>query len=525
MTRRLTLTDAMMLPRGQHLSWAYNAVDVIATRQVADVLLPRMVGRIGTTYAAERAYQSPAFTIMRRGILVDQRRRKAVLDELGAEADQRLREVAEAVPEWDGTEIESGACPKTKRKDGRHSWPRGVPDSERQCECCGAPRVRQAPLNANSTDQVLHLLRDLWRLPERVLTVKGKVGVGEEVLVRVAKRYPRRAPVVNTILRVRELRKRIGFVKSELSAAGRFHQSLNIGATAFGRSSSSKSPMGIGGNCQNVAERERAMFIADPGWELAQVDLSRAESRVVAHLADDAAYIEAHETDTHTYVARLLWPALPWTGDIGQDRKIAEGSGPDWDKAPGHNWRFQAKRVQHGSNYGLTPRGMAALAHIPVRAAEAVQAKYFAAFPGIRDVFQAEVRARLEEGLPLVTPVGREIELLGRPWDQSTHRQGYSAVPQSTVVEITHLAMFWLWRHHDFPGAAPEIQLLGEIHDALLLQWRPEDRDRAVAAVLEAFNLAIATKGRRFVIPVDVAIGQNWAKFNKDTNPAGLREV
>jgi len=113
------------------------------------------------------------------------------------------------------------------------------------------------------------------------------------------------------------------------------------------------------------------MFIADPGKVLCYADLKQAESLTVAYLAGDEAYIEAHKSgDTHTFVARMIWPDLPWTGDIWKDKAWAKEHMPEWDPADGHDFRFQSKRIQHGGNYGMSPYGVARVAHIPVAEAE-----------------------------------------------------------------------------------------------------------------------------------------------------------
>ena len=58
--------------KGQLRSYAYNAIDCIATREIADVLLPRLDVAQARLYAFERAAQLPAFAMTRRGVLVDE---------------------------------------------------------------------------------------------------------------------------------------------------------------------------------------------------------------------------------------------------------------------------------------------------------------------------------------------------------------------------------------------------------------------------------------------------------------------
>ena len=549
MTRTVTFEEAIELT-GVLRHWAYNAADTTGTRTIHNVLWPRVqrAPRKLIVYNTQMAFQNPAFAITRRGILIDQPRREAVLEHLGAEIEAALAAV-DAHPLvralWDGKEKETGTCPKSKRKDGKHTWSKEFSDEcDRICEMCSSPRFVPSPFNANSSAQVYHLLIDLVGIPPQK-NKKGDLSADVEVLMRLRERAPGGTPrevrkrwadisdIIGYetddalgvegrgILHVRSLAKQRGEVAAPLSLAGRYMSTAQIGATWTGRSSSAKAPDNLGGNTQNKAQRIRPMFRADPGYEFGNFDLMRAESMVVAYLADDPAYIEAHHTDTHTFVARLLWPDMPWTGDIKRDAALAKASTPPWDTAPGHDWRFQAKRVQHGSNYGLTPRGISMLAHIPLAAAEEAQGRYFDAFPGIRNVYQYNIIDRIRAGLPLVSPLGREIPLLGRPWDRATHRQGFSAIPQGFVADVVWMACYLIYKDLD----PHMVQLLQNGFDSMLCQWRPKDREIAIREIVARMTIPIKMpSGKTLTIPVEGAAGANWGKRSKD-NPNGLEDV
>lgn len=519
--------------RGQLRHWAYNALDVTGTLEIAEVLLPRLDDKAQRTYAFERACQSPAITMMRRGVRVDTVARSEAITELKRDlrkasgAIDKLPIVAEV---WDGTELETGFCPKGDLTPSgnlqRHKWPRGVDDDDpaKKCERCGCSRKKRQPFNANSPPQTDHLLHDLFGL-KRMRNKKGEFSCDEFVLESLGRKNPKYKSVTGAILKVRGLKKQIGFLNSKLSADGRFHSSFNVGAAWTGRWSSSKDPFGRGGNLQNVAERHRHMFVADAGMKLCYADLEQAESRTVAYVAGDEAYIEAHLTgDVHTAVCRLVWPELPWTGDIKEDKKVANIN-PEWDQAPGHGYRFQAKRIQHGLNYGLTPQGVSAWAHIPLNAAKEIYNRYFSQFPYIKE-WQAKMARLVAEQEELENPLGRTCRLFGRPWDGHTVKQALAFIPQSTVADVINLSIWQVWKECD----PDPIQLLAQVHDAIFCQYRIEAEEVALNALRDIMTIEVPIGERVMVIPVEVAVGQNWGKKNTDPekgrlNPHGLETV
>lgn len=532
----ITLEQARALPRGsQEKAYAYNALDTTGTREIADFLLPRLNEKQLQTYAFERALQAPAMAMMKRGINIDGLKRSRMVAELRRELDKDMRLISKmpAIQEvWDLTELETGTCLSSTRKDHKHVWPRakkgepGIPDSEKVCQACGTPRLKKKAFNANSSDHVDHLFYDLLKVPV-MFNKKGQRSADGDILERIGNKYKQFTPITDAIFNVRDKKKQLGSLNARLSKSGRYPSSFNVGAAWTGRFSSSKNPYGEGGNAQNVAPRHRGIFIADPGKLLVYADLKQAESNVVAHLAGDQVYIDAHASgDVHTYVARLVWPELPWNGDLKKDKAIAKRL-PEWDNVEGHDFRFQAKRIQHGSNFGLTPPGISMIARIPIKQAFRAQENYFSAFPYIRGWQQQEAVA-IREHRPLTNVLGREITLFGRPWDPHTLKQGFAFKPQSSVADILDLGMWRVWYHQDpTAGNADEVELLAQIHDAILGQF-DEKRPEVLHLTRKLMQIPIPVTGidgktRMMQIESEIAIGKNWGKKTED-NPYGMWE-
>ena len=275
---------------------------------------------------------------------------------------------------------------------------------------------------------------------------------------------------------------------------------------------------------KHINKRNRDIFISDPGKEMFYADLKTAESLLVAYTAGDEAYIEAHKGDVHTWVTRELWPHLPWNGDIKKDKKIAASHNPPWDTAPGHDYRFQSKRVQHGSNYGLSPQGLAMIARIPRKAAQEAQERYFSSFPQIKE-WHHFIGGRVQNQLPLFNALRRMVRLFGRPNDPHTFKQGLAFGPQSGVGDILNCALYRVWDECD-PHL---IQCLAQVHDAVLGQWPKQKRDEAIEALKRLMAIPVTVEDIRGVkrvctIQVEVAAGGNWKKKGED-NPNGLVEV
>lgn len=520
---------------------AYSCLDTTGTREIFDVLKPRLNADQHRIYEWNKRQLAPSLAMTLRGLRVDVTARTQAAKRLGKEKERleaRIGQLPAVLELWDGWELETGPCdvvgfaPSGKRK--LHKWPRPSVKSEKlptenmTCLVCLAPRRKYKPFEPGSDDQVKHLLYDLHKMPHRY-NKEGNLTTNEEALSSLVEmESPRKwkgtQALCQALLDHRDLVKQLGFLNAKLSPAGRFHASFNVAAAWTGRWSSSKDPFGVGSNLQNVGEQHRHIFLADPGYTMFYADLKTAESLLVAYLSGELGYIEAHKGDVHTYVCRLLWPDVAWTGDILRDKKIASTTLPTWDAVPGHDLRFQSKRVQHGSNYGLTPYGMARIAHIPVAVAAAAQKSYFEAFPMIRE-WQKWIAGEVKESRPLYNHLRRVVWLMGRPWDDHTRKQGLSFSPQGGVGDILNIGLYRVWKECD-PWL---VQLLAQVHDAILGQFPTPERDAALAALrrlMRVVNPVTDFQGvtREMVIPIEIATGTNWGKASKE-NPLGLKEA
>lgn len=512
----------------------YNALDTITTLQIDNVLDKQMNDNDRRTMNFYLALQAITMEMTIRGMRVDEEKRAERIKTIGAEVQRLVRTLQKhehIKPIWDKLEKNTGACAVPQRKDGKHVWEKGVPDGpERKCTACGVSRMKVRPFNPASDDDLKHLLYDLWKLkPQR--NKDGNVTTDKEAREKSKEKSKKYHDTIQLIDDWAALKKKLEFLN--FRGVGRFWSSFNVGVTNTHRWSSNANAFGEGGNSQNITEELRDIITADPGMELCYADLKQAESNIIAHVSGDEEYINAHlEGDTHTYVCRLVWPeginGQQWTGDIALDKKIATSANPTWDDKPGHDFRFQSKAVQHGSNLGLTPFGMALQKRIPVAAATDGQSRYFRAFPGIRDRYQAYIRDRVQNQEEIVTPLGIRFKLFGRPWDEHTYKQALAVIPQSMVG---HIISIGLWRiYHNIP----EIQLLAQVHDAIVFQF-PKGRYDLVGRALELMNVDVKIDGldgttRHVIIGTEAAVGHRWRHYNNKPERGelvldGIREI
>src|SRR6267154_803940 len=263
----------------------YNGLDCAITSEILDALLPQLDAHTGPTYAFSRALQGPVLEMQLRGILVDQARRQDVIGGYYDVID--LLEVQLEQIVLDGVWIRS------------FCW------------------------RSNAYLQKLFY----GHLGIHTIRKQGRPTCDHKALEKMQLFLVAR-PIVNHLLTMREIQKKIDFLKTGVDPDGRIRTSYNISGTNTGRFSSSYSEFGTGGNLQNVEESLRSVFIADPGMKFAKFDAGQIQSRVVGaaewNILGDGTYLDACESgDLHTIVARMVWPTLAWTDDLKKDRAIA----------------------------------------------------------------------------------------------------------------------------------------------------------------------------------------------------------
>ncbi len=511
---------------------AYNALDVCTPHEIHDVILPTLDPDSVTLYKFEHACQGPALTMTLRGVMINKTKRAEAIahyEQEEVEAAAKLTQLAAGV--WDQFEPRLGRCTDiyTGELHKHHLWPRKDPKGP--CRRCQLPRLRLAPVNPTSSVQLARLFYTLWGMRVRRAKDTGRPTTDKEALEAIrgeAVKLGRLdvAEAANQALRGKGAQKIGGYLRSRCGHDGRMRSTMTVGAAETARWSANKAPDWTGWNIQQLPDRVREIIEADKGLEIGYADLEQAESHFVAYDSGDEGYIAAHRTgDVHTYVCRLMWPSLAWTGDLKHDRALANEP-PDFD--PYHSRRDYGKRFQHGGNMGRTPQGVARQIHCPISEAEEAYGRMYGgrygnrtfdgAFPGIKLRHQ-QVWAEIQQTGVTVSSLGRRRQFLGRTWTSATLREALGQLEQSPVADLLNLSLCLVWREldtrvniwdHPNPDQPNRVWLLAQVHDAILFLYRPGDHG-ALQRVKSLMEHPILVGDRSLTIPVEIAVGPNWS--------------
>lgn len=455
----------------------YNGLDCAVTLEILHNIQPQLSNLTTATYEFEKSLQGPVLEMNMRGTLIDQARRREVIDAYEKDIATIQASLEEIL--WEGLEIK---------------------------------------LNHRSPDQLKNLFYEILQVPAvKKRNTKGAFTptVNREALEKISDHFHAR-PLAKHILALRDLEKKVSTLKTEIDRDGRWRTSYNIAGTTTGRLASSFNVMGTGANAQNIEERLRQIFIADPEMKMAYIDLEQAESRAVGAICYNAFglsnYLDACESgDLHTSVVKMCWADMPWTGELKHDKELAES--PFYRQ---HSYRHMCKVLGHGSNYRGRPFTMSQHTKIDKSIITNFQTLYFSAFPEIPMWHELVADTIKREG-KLVSLMGRERHFFGRRDDDSTIREAVAFDPQSSVADILNSGMLRVWRSR-------VCQLLMQIHDAILIQYPEQDEDIVIPQVTKLLLTPVELRNNRtLLIPCDVMTGWNWRKASED-NPDGLRK-
>jgi len=474
-----TLTPAVIARMGQtEKDWVYNGLDCCLTHEIDTELDSVMDPIAQRTYEMSLALQAPVLEMNMRGVLVDEAARQRAIDSL--EVDLRKLEQA----------------------------------FDRLCRSIFGREVNPA-----SPKQAQDLFYNWLGLPEqKARNAKGEyvVTTNRDALEKLGQIYFVAKPFVNHILAARDVAKQLGTLKTPLSPAGRFHTSFTIAGTKTGRLASAMSDFSVGSNMQNLDRRIRQMFIADPGMKLCNVDLEQADARNVGaqtwnlfpEYGDTNRFLDFAESgDLHTGVCRMCWTGLPWTDDPRKNREVADQ--PAYREK---SYRDMAKILGHGTNFNGQPPQMSKHSKVPQSFIEEFQRAYFSAFPEVKRRIEWVEEQLISEG-QLITMFGRRRFFLKRRNDNKTLNEGCAFDPQSMTADEINNAMLRIY--YIVKRRFPELQLLLQVHDSLLLQYPEHLEDQIIPWIREAFRVEITLRlGRKFAVPCEVQVGWNWGYYN-----------
>lgn len=346
--------------------------------------------------------------------------------------------------------------------------------------------------NINSPKQLSEVLFDKLKLPAGRRTGKTRAAsTAVEVLEELAITHD----LPRLILEWRALQKLKGTYIDALPElvnpeTGRVHTCFNQAVASTGRLSSSDP------NLQNIPIRTelgreiRRAFIADPGHVLISADYSQIELRVLAHLADDEALIDAFRR-----------------GDDIHDQTALKVFGPSSGFSR-HELRRRAKIINYALLYGKTAFTLAKDIGVTPQAAQEFIDAYFAGFPQVRAFIDRTLEAARVSGV-VKTMYGRrrlvpDLTSRNAQIRAEAERRAVNLPIQGTAADILKRAMI---DTHAALTSHPDARMILTVHDELLFEVPAGQADQVANVVRERMQSAAPLK---VPLTVDVGIGENW---------------
>lgn len=364
-------------------------------------------------------------------------------------------------------------------------------------EICSLIGYLPGAINLNSPKQLEQLLFGQLKLPPQKKSAK-KTGYStdHEVLQTLAEMHI----VPRLILKYRELYKLKSTYVSALPTTinpetGHIHTSYNQISVATGRLASSEP------NLQNIPVQEgeltvRSAFFAPENQLFISADYSQIELRVLAHLSQDKALIEAflHDRDIHAQTAAGLF-------DIALDQVS-------------HQQRQIGKRINFSILYGLTPYGLSKDLNIPTTQAKEYIDKYFAQYPAVREWMNQIIEQTKRTGYTQ-TVWGRRRAVPGiheknKNLFEAACRIAINTCAQGTAAEIMKMGMIRL--HEAFKHQNLGARITLQIHDELLIKT-PQDQAQSVQDLTK--KILESTVDWSVPLKVTLRSGKTWQDVTK----------
>lgn len=344
--------------------------------------------------------------------------------------------------------------------------------------------------NIQSSKQLGVVLFEELGLPYKKKTKTG-YSTSAEVLESLAGYHP----MIADVLEYRQLTKLkstyVDGLLKVIAPDGRIHSHFQQTVAATGRLSS------VDPNLQNIPVRTelgrelRRMFVAEQGRVLVDADYSQIELRVLAHVADDDAMIEAFRggQDIHATTASKVYGV------------------PVEEVTP--QMRSSCKAVNFGIVYGISDFSLAQDIGVTRKEAAAFIQSYLDTYPGVHHYMESIKQSARESGY-VETLFGRRRalpELNSKNFNLRSfgERAAMNTPIQGTAADIIKIAMLRVRDRLKAEGF--EARLILQVHDELILEAPEHEAERAAALLREEMEHAAEL---RVPLVAEAKIGHSW---------------
>lgn len=346
--------------------------------------------------------------------------------------------------------------------------------------------------NINSPKQLGNILFEKLKLP-----VQKKKKTGYSTDVEVLEKIKNEHPIIEKLLDYRQIAKLNstyveGLVPYINPQTGRIHSHFHQTVTATGRISSTDP------NLQNIPTRMelgrqlRKVFKAEkPHTLFLDADYSQIELRVLAHISQDAAMIEAfnNNEDIHAQAASKVFgiPIEEVTKEL----------------------RSKAKAVNFGIVYGISDFGLAEQIGSTKREAKQYIEQYLEKYSGIKQFMTDIIEQAKSKGYVETLYKRRryvpELKSSNYMVRQFGARVAMNTPIQGTAADIMKIAMINIYKELKDKNLKSKIVL--QVHDELIIETYENEKETVKKILKKGMENVIKLK-----VPLQVEIeeGKNW---------------
>lgn len=348
--------------------------------------------------------------------------------------------------------------------------------------------------NIASPKQMGEVLFDKLKVTDKPKLTKTKqYATGEDVLIKLLNKHP----IIQLILDFRSLTKLKSTYVDTLpelvnKRTNRIHTSYNQAVAATGRLSSNNP------NLQNIPIRtekgreiRKAFVPSIKDNTLLAADYSQIELRIIASLSGDENMIKAFNDglDIHAATASRVYD-LP-IEKVNSDQ------------------RRNAKTVNFGIIYGISPFGLSERLSISRQEAKSIIDQYFTKYPGIKTYMDQSIEFAREKGYVETILERRrylpDIQSRNATVRGFAERNAINAPIQGSSADMIKIAMINIFEQLNIFSFKSKMIL--QVHDELVFDVVAEELEAMKKMVHEQMVKALPLK---VPVVVDMNTGNNW---------------
>jgi DNA polymerase-1 len=238
-------------------------------------------------------------------------------------------------------------------------------------------------------------------------------------------------------------------------------------------------------------KRIRQAFIAAPDCLLISADYSQIELRVLAHLSEDEALLEAFSSgeDIHSRTASDIFGVFPQMVNA--------------------DMRRQAKVINFGILYGMSAFGLARELGVSLKIAQAYIDGYFQRYRKVRIYLDGILEGARRDGF-VCTLLNRrrylpELKSKIPSVRQFAERMAINTPIQGTAADLIKVAMVNIAHLLEKKNLAA--RLIMQVHDELVVEAPVAEKEEVMALVKKEMEEVIKLK---VPLRVEIASGKNW---------------